>query len=126
MRSGEPVELSRLEFDLLASLLRAGGDAVSRDRLLREVWGIARPDRIRTRTIDTHIAALRNKLEDEPEFAQLSDDAREKYVVLDDTIAVNIEKPKTKEEEDALVNGFLSGLEKLMPVTSARGRCVSA
>ncbi len=37
-------------------------------------------------------------------------------VVLDDTIAVNIEKPKTKEEEDKLVNGFLSGLEKLMSV----------
>ena len=57
-----------------------------------------------------------DKLEDEPEFAQLSDAAREKYVVLDDTIAVNIEKPKTKEEEDKLVNGFLSGLEKLMSV----------
>jgi len=57
-----------------------------------------------------------DKLEDEPEFAQLSDSAREKYVVLDDTIAVNIEKPKTKEEEDKLVNGFLSGLEKLMSV----------
>ena len=65
-RAGEPVDLSRLEFDLLASLLRARGDAVSRDRLLREVWGIARPDRVRTRTIDTHISALRNKLEDEP------------------------------------------------------------
>jgi len=57
-----------------------------------------------------------DKLEDEPEFPAISDDAREKYVVLDDTIAVNIEKPKTKEEEDALVNGFLSGLEKLMSV----------
>ncbi|MDX1395764.1 MAG: response regulator transcription factor [Gemmatimonadota bacterium] len=66
MRRGEPVELSRLEFDLLASLLRAAGNVVSRDRLLREVWGIARPDRIRTRTIDTHVSALRNKLEEEP------------------------------------------------------------
>lgn len=66
VRRGQPVELSRLEFDLLASLLRAGGNAVSRERLLREVWGISRPDRIRTRTIDTHIAALRSKLEDEP------------------------------------------------------------
>ncbi len=57
-----------------------------------------------------------DKLEDEPEFAQLSDSAREKYVVLDDTIAVNIEKPTTKEEEEKLVNGFLSGLEKLFSV----------
>jgi len=57
-----------------------------------------------------------DKLEDEPQFAKLSDEAREKYVVLDDTIAVNIEKPKTKEDEDALVQGFLSGLEKLFSV----------
>lgn len=66
LRRSEPIELSRLEFDLLAALLRAGGNAVSRDRLLREVWGIARPDRVRTRTIDTHISVLRNKLEDDP------------------------------------------------------------
>jgi len=50
---------------------------------------------------------------DEPAYAQISDEARKKYVVLDDTIAVNIVKPKTKEEEDKLVQGFLSGLEKL-------------
>lgn len=65
-RGGEPVELSRLEFDLLVVLLRADGHAVSRERLLREVWGIPRPDRVRTRTIDTHVGGLRNKLEPEP------------------------------------------------------------
>ncbi len=53
-----------------------------------------------------------DKLDEEPPFAQLSDAAREKYVVLDDTIAVNIPKPETKEEEDRLVNGFLSGPRK--------------
>ena len=57
-----------------------------------------------------------DKLEEEPEFARLSEEAREKYVVLDDTIAVNIPKPKSKEEEDRLVQGFLSGLKKLMSV----------
>ena len=57
-----------------------------------------------------------DKLEDEPAFPAVSDLAREKYVVLDDTIAVSIEKPNTKEEEDSLVNGFLSGLKKLMSV----------
>jgi hypothetical protein len=41
-----------------------------------------------------------DKLEEEPEFARLSEEAREKYVVLDDTIAVNIPKPKSKEEAD--------------------------
>ncbi len=65
-RGNTAVSLTRLEFDLLAVLLRAGGNAVSRNRLLRDVWGISRPDRVRTRTIDTHIAALRSKLEVEP------------------------------------------------------------
>jgi Fe-S oxidoreductase len=57
-----------------------------------------------------------DKIDEEPEFKQLSEEAREKYVVLDDTIAVGIEKPKSKEEEDRLVQGFLSGLEKLFSV----------
>lgn len=65
-RAGDRLTLPRLEFDLLVALLRADGDAVSRDRLLREVWDIRRPERIRTRTIDTHIAALRSKLEEDP------------------------------------------------------------
>jgi Fe-S oxidoreductase len=49
-----------------------------------------------------------------PDFAPLSDTAREKYEAsLDDTIALSIPKPKDKEEEDRLVAAFLSGLEKL-------------
>ena len=55
-----------------------------------------------------------DKLDEEPPFAQLTDEAREKYVVLDDTIAVNIPKPESKEEEDRLVDGFLRGLERCM------------
>lgn len=65
-RGGEPVDLTRLEFDLLAALLRAGGDVVRRERLLREVWGFPEPERVQTRTIDTHIASLRSKLEEDP------------------------------------------------------------
>jgi len=57
-----------------------------------------------------------DKIDEEPPFAQLTDEEREKFVVLDDTIAVNIVKPESKEEEDRLVKGFLSGLEKLMTV----------
>jgi len=49
-----------------------------------------------------------------PEFKGLSDTARESYESsLDDTIAISIPKPKTKQEEDELVKKFLSGLEKL-------------
>jgi len=65
-RRGDPVPLSRLEFDLLVALLRARGRAVAREDLLRDVWGFSRPERIRTRTIDTHIASLRGKLEPRP------------------------------------------------------------
>jgi len=52
----------------------------------------------------------------DPPMRPLSDAAREKYYVLDDTIAVNIPKPKSKEEEERLVQSFLTGLEKLFSV----------
>jgi Fe-S oxidoreductase len=52
--------------------------------------------------------------ESTPDFAPLSDQAKETYESsLDDTIAISIRKPKTKEEEDELVAKFLSGLQKL-------------
>ncbi|MBI4882101.1 MAG: (Fe-S)-binding protein [Planctomycetes bacterium] len=53
-----------------------------------------------------------DKLEDEPAIRPLAKDVCEKFVVVDDTIAVGIPKPKTKEEEEKLVNGFLDGLRK--------------
>ena len=49
-----------------------------------------------------------------PDLAPLSDKAREQYEAsLDDTLAISIPKPKSKEEEDELVAKFLSGLHKL-------------
>ncbi len=53
-----------------------------------------------------------DKLDEEPLMGELSEDAKEKYCTLDDTLAVNIPRPETKEEEERLVNGFLSGLRK--------------
>jgi len=48
------------------------------------------------------------------EWARLSDQAQQRYeCALDDTIAVNVPRPKTKEEEDELVKKFLAGLDKL-------------
>lgn len=55
-----------------------------------------------------------DNLEEEPFFKQLSEAAKSKYALLDDTIAVNIPVPATKEEEERLVNQFLSGLGKLI------------
>lgn len=61
---GNEVELSRLEFDLLRYLLEARGAIVGRTELLQEVWGYASP--VSTRTVDTHMHALRTKLELDP------------------------------------------------------------
>ena len=64
LRAGAPVDLAPLEFDLLLALLRRRGAAASRPELLTEVWGHA--GKVLTRTVDTHIAQLRRKLEVEP------------------------------------------------------------
>jgi two-component system alkaline phosphatase synthesis response regulator PhoP len=50
---------------LLTYLARHGGRAVSRDELLANVWQIS-PRGLSTRTIDMHIARLREKLRDDP------------------------------------------------------------
>ena len=60
-REGEPVQLSPKEFDLLVALLRRRGAVATRVELLREVWHY--PASISSRTLDTHIAELRRKLE---------------------------------------------------------------
>ncbi|MBN1321235.1 MAG: response regulator transcription factor [Thermoleophilia bacterium] len=58
--SGEPVDLTPKEFDLLAFLMAHPGIVFSRDRLLERVWGIDFP--YGTRTVDQHVAQLRAKL----------------------------------------------------------------
>jgi len=49
----------------------------------------------------------------DPAIRPLADKVAEKMVCLDDTVVVNIPTPTSKEEEERLVNGFLSGLRKL-------------
>ena len=63
-RSGEPLELSRKEFDLLALLMREAGSVVTRERLLDEVWDVNWFGS--TKTLDVHVSALRKKLGDDP------------------------------------------------------------
>ena len=60
-RAGEELRLSHKEFDLLAALIKNTGTALSRDRLLQEVWGYDFPGD--TRTVDVHIRWLREKVE---------------------------------------------------------------
>ncbi len=63
-RGGRLVELSALEYKLLAYLIEHRGEVLSRERLLEEVWGYeATPY---SRTVDVHVAALRHELEPNP------------------------------------------------------------
>lgn len=59
---GKAVTLTSKEFEFLKCLLQAGGRAMSRDALLEKIWGYDRSMEIDTRTIDQHIARLREKL----------------------------------------------------------------
>jgi two-component system alkaline phosphatase synthesis response regulator PhoP len=63
-RAGNDVEVAPKEYELLVALLRRRGAVVSRQELMREVWGYS--DAVISRTIDTHIAELRRKLEADP------------------------------------------------------------
>lgn len=58
--AGQPVDLTATEFKLLRLLVEANGEVQDRDALLREVWGYS--DTMLTRTLDTHVKRLREKL----------------------------------------------------------------
>ena len=62
-RKGREVALSYKEFELLKLLILNRGQTVTRERLLEEVWGKDAEDLPTSRTVDTHIANLRRKLE---------------------------------------------------------------
>ena len=64
LRDGLPAALSTKEFQLLRYLLENRGRAVGREELLKEVWGYASAPS--TRTVDVHVAWLRQKLESDP------------------------------------------------------------
>jgi DNA-binding response OmpR family regulator len=60
-RAGQPVELTALEFKLLAALIRSGGKVLSRDHLLDLVWG--QGTFVTDRVVDNHVVTLRKKVE---------------------------------------------------------------
>jgi DNA-binding response OmpR family regulator len=64
-RSGKPVRLTHLEFELLSFFCRSTGRVYSREQLLREVWGLRQAGQ--ARTVDNFMAQLRSKLEVDPE-----------------------------------------------------------
>jgi two-component system alkaline phosphatase synthesis response regulator PhoP len=67
-RNGQPVDLTPKEFDLLLALSKRQGAVATRLELMREVWGYS--SAVVSRTVDTHIAELRRKIEDNPAAPQ--------------------------------------------------------
>jgi two-component system alkaline phosphatase synthesis response regulator PhoP len=63
-RGGRPVELSAREFKLLKHFIAHRGATLSRDELLSQVWGY--DEMPLTRTVDVHVAGLRQKIETSP------------------------------------------------------------
>ena len=68
VRNGKPLALSAKEFQLLRYLLEHRGTTVSRETLLSEVWGYGGVTS--SRTVDVHVAWLRQKLEEDPHQPQ--------------------------------------------------------
>lgn len=62
-RKGKPLDLTPREYDILRLLIRCRGEVVTRDRMLEEIWGYDASTT--TRTVDSHILKLRQKLEDD-------------------------------------------------------------
>ena len=68
LKSGRVIDVSSKEFELLKYFICHSGEVLSRDRLLEEVWGYENYPT--TRTVDTHLVRLRQKLEPDPEQPQ--------------------------------------------------------
>ena len=81
-RAGRMAELRPKEYALLVALLKRGGRVASRLDLLREVWGYA--EDVMSRTVDTHVAMLRRKLERDP--------AHPRHIVTVRTFGYRIER----------------------------------
>jgi DNA-binding response OmpR family regulator len=64
LRSGREVKATRLEYELLTFFFQNAGWPLTRDRILKAVWGIELYPN--TRTVDAHVARLRQKLEQNP------------------------------------------------------------
>jgi two-component system alkaline phosphatase synthesis response regulator PhoP len=68
-RSGHPIVMSAMEFQLLRYFVEHRGATLSREELLREVWGYGGLPS--TRTVDVHVAWVRQKIEPDPKNPQL-------------------------------------------------------
>lgn len=63
-KAGQPIEISPREFNIMKYFIEHKGEVITRDQLLDSVWGYGSFPL--TRTVDMHIAKLRQKIEDAP------------------------------------------------------------
>ena len=63
-RNGSPCALTPKAYELLLALVRRNGAVATRNELLKEVWGYSAF--VTTRTVDSHVAELRRKIEHDP------------------------------------------------------------
>ena len=66
VRQEQEITLTHTEFELLSLLAANAGKALSRERILKHIWGQDHPGDIETRVIDVHVRNLRRKIELEP------------------------------------------------------------
>jgi DNA-binding response OmpR family regulator len=66
--NGKPLDLTLIEFKLLHLLASKKGEVIERDVILRDVWGYT--EQVRTRTLDTHVKRIREKLGPEADWLQ--------------------------------------------------------
>jgi two-component system alkaline phosphatase synthesis response regulator PhoP len=64
-KNSKPIQLTTIEFALMKLLMQHAGQVISRDNILHSIWG----DEVYVtpRTVDTHVANLRKKIEEDPE-----------------------------------------------------------
>jgi two-component system, OmpR family, response regulator RegX3 len=72
--AGEPVDLTRKEFDLLLELVTHAGHVVTREDLMSRVWDVNWFGS--TKTLDVHVRTLRRKLGDDPSAARFIETVR--------------------------------------------------
>jgi len=89
--SGRALELTRVEFDLLSSLLKNPGRVYTRAQLIDEVWGDGFA--ITDRTIDSHVKALRRKVVEAGADAGLIETVRGVGYRITDTPSASEDKP---------------------------------
>jgi DNA-binding response OmpR family regulator len=64
LKHGREIALTRKEFDLLTLMVRRAGEVITRDEFLDAIWG--EDVYVTPRVVDTHVALLRKKIEDDP------------------------------------------------------------